>query len=165
MKITQICDILRHELYNNYQYGFYCEGKKYTPDFGKGFDADYFAFAKSHYRIQNPLDTMREKIGTCIDAVLVMRDVLEKANVPNKIWLLHHNTEMNNHTILTFESEGKVVYLELTPQSNKPWYGKELLYNDEQSFKNTFQQENYSIVEVTDTISIGDAPDSLLQCL
>ena len=35
------------------------------------------------------------------------------------------------HAILTFETEARVVYLELTPQCRKPWYGKELLYESE----------------------------------
>ena len=42
MKITEICDILRQELYqNDYQYGFYYDGRKYIPDFSTGFDAEF----------------------------------------------------------------------------------------------------------------------------
>ncbi len=166
MKIKDICNLLKQELYDNgYQYGFYFAGRKYTPNFSRGFDAEYSNFLKTIYHIQNPLDTMREKIGTCIDAVVLMKTILDKMNVPNKIWLLHHNAKMNEHTILTFEAERKLVYLELTPQSNKPWYGKAILYNDEQSFIKEFQKENYIIVEITDKIIIGSTPDSLLRYL
>ena len=30
--------------------------------------------------------------------------------------------------------ERKTVYLELTPQSRKPWYGQEIVFDSEQSF-------------------------------
>lgn len=34
IRITEICDVLRQELYQNeYQYGFYYDGRKYTPVF------------------------------------------------------------------------------------------------------------------------------------
>ena len=129
MKIKEICDILRQELYqNDYQYGFYYDGRKYIPDFSNGFDAEFFNLQKTIYRIQNPRDTMKEKIGTCIDAVMVMKSILDEINVQSKIWLLYHNTKRTPHTILTFEAEEKLVYLELTPQSNKPWYGKEIIW-------------------------------------
>ena len=74
-------------------------------------------------------------------------------------------TEKNQHTILTFEAEGKTIYLELTPQSNKPWYGKEIIYNDERAFLNQFHLDNYDIVDVTNEIAFGKSPDCLLQCL
>jgi len=166
MKIKEICDLLKQELYENgYQYGFYSEGRKYTPDFSNGFDVEYFNLSKTIYRIQNPSDTMRVKIGTCIDAVMVMKTILDKTHVPYKIWLIHHRVKKNEHTLFTFEVDGKLVYLELTPQSNKPWYGKEILYNNEQSFINEFQKENYVMVDVTNKITIGDTPDSLLHLL
>ena len=166
MKIKNICDLLKQELYKSgYQYGFYSAGKKYTPDFSMGFDANYFNLSKTIYRNQDPSDTMTEKIGTCIDTVVVMKTILDKINIQNKIWLIRHNTKNNNHTILTFAAEEKLVYLELTPQSNKPWYGKELLYDNEHSFIESFKKENYTIVEITDKIIIGDNPDSLLKYL
>ena len=166
MKITEICDILRQELYNNdYQYGFYYEGRKYTPDFRKGFDADFFTLSKTIYRIQNPQDTIKEKVGTCIDAVMVMKNILDEIDIQSKIWLLYHNVKKTPHTILTFEAEKAHVYLELTPQSNKPWYGKEIIYKSEHSFIESFQKDNFTIIEITDQIVIGAHPDSLLQHL
>ncbi len=166
MKITEICDILRQELYeNNYQYGFYFDGRKYTPDFRNGFDAEFFNLSKTIYRIQTPQDTMKEKIGTCVDVVLVMKYILDKMNVQSKIWLLHHNIKKTPHTILTFEAEGKLVYIELTPQSNKPWYGKEILYESEQRFIESFQKDDFTIIEITDQIIIGAHPDLLLRHL
>ena len=166
MKITEICDILRKELLSeDYQYGFYFDGKKYTPNSSNGFDMDFFNLSKTIYRIQSPQDTMKEKIGTCIDAVLVMQYILDKMNVKSKSWLLYHNVKQTPHTILTFEADGKLVYLELTPQSNKPWYGKEILYESEQQFIENYQKMNFSIVEITDKITIGASPDSLLQYL
>lgn len=166
MKIAEICNILRQELHENgYQYGFYYEGRKYTPDFNNGFDAEFFNLSKTIYRIQSPQDTMKEKIGTCIDAVMVMKNILEQMNVQSKIWLLHHNVKKTPHTILTFEAEGNVVYLELTPQSNKPWYGKEILYKSEYDFIESFQKDDFTIIEITNQIIIGNHPVSLLQYL
>ena len=166
MKITETCDILRQELYqNDYQYGFYYDGRKYIPDFSNGFDAEFFNLQKTLYRIQNPRDTMKEKIGTCIDAVMVMKSILDEINVQSKIWLLYHNAKRTPHTILTFEAEEKLVYLELTPQSNKPWYGKEILYENEHSFVDSFQKDDFTIIEITDKLAIGSHPDSLLQYL
>ena len=55
MRITEICDVLRQELYQNeYQYGFYYEGRKYSPDFSNGFDKKFFNLQKKFYRIQDP---------------------------------------------------------------------------------------------------------------
>ena len=166
MKITEICDILRQELYqNDYQYGFYYDGRKYIPDFSNGFDAEFFNLQKTIYRIQNPRDTMKEKIGTCIDAVMVMKSILDEINVQSKIWLLYHTAKRTPHTILTFEAEEKLVYLELTPQSNKPWYGKEIIYNDERDLIKEFRGKDFVIIEVTEKIIIGDHSDALLRCL
>lgn len=92
MNIAEICDILRQELYQSgYLYGFYSDGRKYLPDFSNGFDKEFFNLQKNLYRIQDPQDTMKEKIGTCIDAVIVMKTILDELNVQSKIWLLHHN--------------------------------------------------------------------------
>ena len=166
MKITEICDILRQELYqNDYQYGFYYDGRKCIPDFSNGFDAEFFNLQKTIYRIQNPRDTMKEKIGTCIDAVMVMKSILDEINVQSKIWLLYHNAKRTPHTILTFEAEKKLVYLELTPQSNKPWYGKEIIFNDERDRVKEFREKDFIIIEVTEKIIIGDHSDALLRCL
>ena len=64
-----------------------------------------------------------------------------------------------------FEAEEKLVYLELTPQSNKPWYGKEIIYNDERDLIKEFREKDFIIIEVTEKIIIGDHSDALLRCL
>ena len=163
MKIAEISDILRQELYQSgYRYGFYYDGRKYVPDFSNGFDAEFFNLQKAIYRIQNPRDTMKEKIGTCVDAVLVMRWLLNKHNIPSKIWLLYNKQKNKVHTILTFEAENKIVYLELTPQSSKAWYGKEIIYSNEQEFLSEYEKNDYDVSDVTDSIVIGQQPEFLL---
>lgn len=160
MTITEICDLLRKELFNNgYKYGFYLNGKKYKPDISKGFDEEYFQLSKTLYRVQEPLVTIREKTGTCIDAVLVMKELLNEHSVPCKIWLIFKNSP---HTILTFEAEEKIVYLELTPQSAKPFYGKEIVYENEQALLAEYRENGYDISDVTNSIEIGRSPDFLL---
>ena len=43
MEIKRLCDLLRKELYNNnYEYGFYCDGKKYKPNMSNGFDSEFY---------------------------------------------------------------------------------------------------------------------------
>lgn len=163
MTITELCDMLREELLNTgYEYGFIADGKKYKPDMSNGFDKEYYQRSLTIYRVQAPLVTMKEKIGTCVDAVLVMKHLLCKHNIPCKIWLLYNKEKNKMHTILTFMAEGKVVYLELTPQSAKPWYGKELVYADEKAFSEEFEKHNYELSEVTDAVVIGEQPEFLL---
>ncbi len=163
MKITDICNILKKEFYNSgYEYGFYSNGKKYKPNMSNGFDSEYYNLSKAIYRIQSPTDTMKEKIGTCIDAVLVMEDILKEYSISSKIWLLCNDTKTKYHTILTFEAEDKTVYLELTPQSNKPWYGKEKIYDSESVFITEFQNSGWSISDITDKIIVGSSPDCLI---
>ena len=160
MTIREICGLLRKKLFNNgYEYGFYLNGKKYKPDMSKGFDEEYFQLSKTLYRVQEPFITVREKIGTCIDAVLVMRELLNEYGIPCRIWLIFKNSP---HTILTFEAEEKIVYLELTPQSTKPSYGKEIIYENEQAFVAEYRENGYDISDVTDYIEIGRPPDFLL---
>lgn len=163
MRIPEICDLLRSELFNNdYEYGFYLNGKKYKPDMNKGFDEEYFQLSKTIYRVQAPLVTVREKTGTCIDAVLVMKKLLDEYSIPCKIWLIFKNSP---HTILTFEAENKVVYLELTPQSSKPFYGKEIVYENEQALLEEYRKNGYDISDVSDSIEIGRPPEFLLSKL
>ena len=63
---------------------------------------------------------------------------------------------------MTFYLEDKTVYLELTPQSRKPWYGKEIIFNSEQGFVNEYKKNNCDVVDVTDDVIIGKAPGFLL---
>ncbi len=163
MTITEICDLLRKELFNNgYEYGFFLNGKKYKPDMSKGFDAEYARLSKTVYRVQPPLVTMREKTGTCIDTVLVMKKLLDERDIPSKIWLTLNKVKGTPHTILIFEAENKVVYLELTPQSSKPFYGKEIIYESEQELITQFHENGYDITDVTGAVTIGSSPEFLL---
>lgn len=164
MNILETCDLLRKELYNNgYTYGFYLDGVKYKPDFSGGFDRNYYNLSITIYRVQNPIDTMREKIGTCIESVMVMKKMLDEYAIPNKIWLLNNNVKNKYHTILTFNLCEKVVYLELTPQSNKSNYGKEIIYNSEQEFVSEYKEKQFDVVDVTEQIIVGERPEFLLK--
>ncbi len=159
MTINQICNVLRYELLNNgYKYCFVVDGKKHFPNTTGGFDYEYYNLAMTIYHIQNPLVTMKEKIGTCIDACLVMKHILSEHNLSSKIWLLHEKTKNKVHTILTFEAEEKIVYLELTPQSNKQNYGKEILFDSTEQLSTKFQDEGIDIEDVTDQLTIGEQP-------
>lgn len=163
MTSVEICNRLRQELFNNgYEYGFYFEGKKYKPDMSKGFDCEYYDLSTTIYRIQEPADTIREKIGTCVDAVVLMKKILDDYSVSNKIWLLHYKSKNTVHTILTFEAENKIVYLELTPQSGKPWYGKEVIYDSEEDFLMEYSDNGYDVTNITNSIVISQPPDFLL---
>ena len=166
MTIKEICDVLRAKLYNcGFEYGFIIDGKKYKPDTSKGFDDEYFHLANTISIVQNPSVTLKEKIGTCVDTVILMKSILDKLNVSSKIWLLHNKNKNKVHTILTFVSESKVVYLELTPQSSKSWYGKEILYSSEDEFLLDYQNNNYDISDVTDFMIIGQRPYFILNKL
>ena len=164
MTITHLCDILRTELLGNgYEYGFLLNGIRVKPDFTAGFDREYDQLVRTAYRVQAPTVTRKEKIGTCIEAVLVMKELLDQQNAPNRIWLLYQCEKGKAHTVLTFQVEGKTVYLELTPQSAKPWYGKELVYDNEETFKQTYHQKGFEIYDVTGQIEIGQPPRFLLE--
>lgn len=159
MKINEICNVLRDELFNNdYKYGFVIDNKRYTPNMTGGFDYEYYNLTMTVYRVQNPLLTMQEKIGTCIDACLVMKYILNEYEISSKIWLLHEKKKNKVHTILTFEAENKIVYLELTPQSNKLNYGKEILFDSIEQLLTKFQNGGIDIENVTDQLTIGEQP-------
>lgn len=164
MTITEICDVLRKELLNNgYEYGFVVDGKKYKPDMSNGFDEEYYHQAKTISIVQDPLVTMQEKTGTCIDAALVMKHLLDALQVPCKIWLLYNPKKNKVHTVLTFVAEGKVVHLELTPQSSKEWYGKELVFADEREFCQWYEEKGYEVSDVTARVVVGERPMFLLE--
>jgi hypothetical protein len=91
-----------------------------------------------------------------------MKFILDKYSVPSKIWLLHDINNSKFHTVLTFYLENKTVYLELTPQSDKAWYGKEIIFDSEQSFVNEYKKNDCDVIDVTDDVIISKAPDFLL---
>lgn len=123
-----------------------------------GFDNEYYNLTMTIYRIQNPLVTMKEKIGTCVDVCLVMKHILSQYNISSKIWLLHHKVKNKVHTILTFEAERKIVYLELTPQSAKHNYGKEIIFDGIENLVIKFQNDGIDIEDVTDQLIVGKQP-------
>ena len=163
MTIKEACDLLKEELLDNgYEYGFYLNGVTYKPDFSQGFDNAFFELLLKDYRVQDPQDTKRAKVGTCHDAVVLMRSILDEYSVPSKIWLLHDMKNEKFHTVLTFYLEGKVIYLELTPQSSKPWYGIEIVFDNEQSFISEYSKDGCEVIEITDSVVIGEAPKFVL---
>ena len=166
MEIKRVCDLLRKELYNNnYEYGFYCDGKKYKPNINNGFDSEFYNLLLTVYKVQNPIDTVREKIGTCNDTVLVMKKILDEEKIESKIWLLYKKVNNKVHTILTFNMSDKTIYLELTPQSNKPYYGKEIIYNNENELKKEFQNQGYDVIDITNDIVVGEHPKFSLRLI
>ena len=166
MTIKEICNILKSKLYNNsFEYGFIVDGRKHKPNMKNGFDNDYYHLSLTIYTVQDPSVTLREKIGTCVDAVLVMKSILDRLNVSSKIWLLYNKKKNKVHTILTFEAESKIIYLELTPQSSKAWYGQEIVYPSEQEFLSTYKNSGYDISDVTNMIVVGQRPYFLLNKL
>ena len=133
--------------------------------FDNGFDYNFYNLLITIYKVQDPIDTMREKIGTCNDIVMVMKKILDEKKIPNKIWLLHKKVNNKVHTVLTFSVSAKTVYLELTPQSNKPYYGKEIIYNDEAELKNEFYNQGYDITNITNDIVVGEYPEFSLKLI
>ena len=91
-----------------------------------------------------------------------MKSILNSLNVASKIWLLYNRKKNKAHTILTFEAESKIIYLELTPQSSKTWYGQEIVYPSEQEFLSTYENCDYDISDVTNMIVAGQRPYFLL---
>lgn len=166
MTIKEICDILKSYLYNSdFEYGFVLNGQKYKPNMNAGFDKEYYHLLKRVYLVQDPTVTQKEKIGTCVDAVLVMKYILDEINVSCKIWLLHNKKKNKVHTILTFSAEDKIVYLELTPQSSKKWYGQEITYSNEQALLQEYRNNGYEISDVTNSVIIGEQPLFLLDII
>lgn len=166
MEIKRVCDLLRIELYNNnYEYGFYCDGKKYKPNMNNGFDSEFYNLLLTTYKVQDPIDTMREKIGTCNDVVLVMKKILDEEKIQSKIWLLYKKVNNKVHTILTFNVSDNIVYLELTPQSNKQYYGKEIIYNNEDELTKEFQNQGYDVIDITNDIVSGEYPEFSLKLI
>ena len=166
MTITQICKLLKEELLDNgYEYGFVLDDKRYKPNLANGFDSEYYNLASSIYCVQAPDVTRRYKIGTCIDAVVLMKALLDEQNVPNKIWLLYDVNKNRAHTVLTFLAEDKTVYLELTPQYSKEWYGREIICESESEMLERFYRDGFEPIDVTDSVKVSERPFFLLNKL
>ena len=165
-EITLISNLLRGELYNTgYQYGFFWNSRRVVPDITKGFDEEFGRLLTAEYWIQDPETTRKEKVGTCLDAVLVMKELLKEAGKDSKIWMLFQKEQKKFHSVLTFEVDDEIVYLELTPQSGKENYGKELVFNSEDAFHQYWEKMNYTVQEITETCVPGIKPDFFLKQL
>lgn len=163
MTIQRVCDTLRAQLFGQgFEYGFVLDGRTYKPSRDAGFDREFDRQLRMNYRIQQPAVTLRYKTGTCMDAVLVMKSTLEALSIPCKIWLQYDRGKNKPHTIVTFTAQTKTVYLELTPQSSKPWYGRECLYPDEAAFLEEFARNGYEMYDVTGKVFAGQRPSVLL---
>lgn len=158
MGISEICAALKRELLDNgYRYGFCRDGVCHVPDPALERDAAFAERLATLYRVQSPAETARHRIGTCIDAVVLMRSMLDDLGVPCRLWL-RRRPGGGPHMLLTFEAEGKTVYLELTPQSDKPWYGREIVYDSVEALLDAFAREGYTLTDVTGQVAVGMPP-------
>ena len=149
-KIAEICQLLKDELLDHgYSYGFCLNNRRIVPNASLGFDEEFARLLTTEYRIQLPEVRKREKVATCLDAVLVMKDILDQQGIGSKIWMICQVEKKKVHSILTFESSSRVIYLELTPQSGKPNYGKELLFADEEELAGYWKERGYFIQDIT----------------
>lgn len=164
--IDEMCGLLRDELYENgYMYGFYLNGKRIIPDTSKGFDEEFARLITTEYRIQTPELSRREKVGTCLDAVLVMKEILSGQGIESKVRMIFQREKKKVHAVLSFELSEKVIYLELTPQSGKPNYGKELIFESEEEFIEYWEQQNYLVQDITEVCKPGANPSFFMDLL
>ena len=129
-----------------------------VPNMSLGFDEEFSRLITTEYRIQSPEITKREKVATCLDAVMVMKDILDKQSIESKIWMIFQKEKKKVHAILTFELLSEVVYLELTPQSGKANYGKELLFADEEELLGYWIEQGYLVQDITSICKPGADP-------
>ncbi len=157
--MEELLQLLKTELLDNgYSYGFYLDNRRIVPDMSLGFDEEFSRLITTEYRIQAPEITKREKVATCLDTVLVMKEILDKQNIESKIWMIFQKEKKKVHAILTFELLSQVVYLELTPQSGKSNYGKELLFADEEELSRYWTEQGYQIQDITGICIPGAEP-------
>jgi hypothetical protein len=103
MKISDICEMLKNELYDNgYEYGFLLNGERCTPDMSGGFDENYYRLSLTEYVVQSHEDTMAEKIGTCVDAVMVMKKLLLEKDISSNKSLFIDKTNIYLHMFTNF---------------------------------------------------------------
>ena len=165
-KIAEICQLLKDELLDNgYSYGFCLNNRRIVPNASLGFDEEFARLLTTEYRIQLPEVTKREKVATCLDAVLVMKDILDQQGIGSKIWMICQVEKKKVHSILTFESSSRVIYLELTPQSGKPNYGKELLFADEEELAGYWKERGYFIQDITNICKPGADPSFFMDMI
>ena len=165
-RIVEMCELLRKELFENgYSYGFFLDEKKVVPNISLGFDEEFYRLLTTEYRIQSPEISKREKVATCLDAVLIMKEILLNRDIESKIWMIFQEERKKVHSVLSFELLGQVVYLELTPQSGNKNYGKEILFGSEEEFVEYWEEQNYLVREITHLCEPGAEPTFFLEML
>ena len=165
-RIVEMCELLRKELFENgYSYGFFLDEKKVVPNISLCFDEEFYRLLTTEYRIQSPEISKREKVATCLDAVLIMKEILLNRDIESKIWMIFQEERKKVHSVLSFELLGQVVYLELTPQSGKKNYGKEILFGSEEEFVEYWEEQNYLVREITHLCEPGAEPTFFLEML
>ena len=87
------------------------------------------------------------------------KDILNEKGIGSRIWLVFEQERKKPHAVLTFRADQAVVYLELTPQSGKENYGKELVFEEEEAFIRYWEQKNCLIREITELCVPGRRPD------
>lgn len=159
MTIQEARDLLKGELPDSgYEYGFYLNGAKHRPDPARGFGVGFQRALLTDYRIQNPADPQREKIGTCSDVTLLMKILPASRDVPGKIWLPDYARGKKFHAILTFETEARVVYLELPPNPESPGMER----NCSTQAKPGYRKADCKLTDITDSVRAGSAPEFIL---
>ena len=99
-KLARICGLLKDELLDNgYSYGFYLKGRRIVPNVSLGFDEEFARLITTEYRIQSPEISRREKVATCLDAVLVMEDILNGQDIESKIWMIYQTEKESSFRI------------------------------------------------------------------
>lgn len=61
-----------------------------------------------------------------------------------------------------FELEHTDFPTKATPQSTKPWYGKEIVFDNDQSFISEYGKDGCEVIEITDSVVIGEKPEFIL---
>lgn len=88
-----------------------------------------------------------------------MKEILSEQTIESRIWMLFLKEKRKVHSVLTFEIDGKIVYLELTPQSGKSNYGKEILFEGIEEFVSFWEQQGFTVSDITDKCTPGANPD------
>ena len=91
-----------------------------------------------------------------------MKEILSENGIGSRIWLVFDRERKKPHAVLTFTADQAAVYLELTPQSRKENYGKELVFENGEAFIRYWEQKNCLVREITDLCVPGRKPDFFL---
>ncbi len=79
-------------------------------------DSDFNQAEFKDYRLQSVEEVEANQIGVCWDQVEYARYLFDKHNIPTKSYAIvyydHENNNYFNHTILTFQDDGKYYWFE-----------------------------------------------------